>query len=641
VVHTQTASMLGLGPRPKAVVTEVTAAFDAHRAVATQLQQRPHAARLRAPAPPARPSYTVWCDGWNAESGRYSPATLLDASELLGELLACRGPRVRVLDLGCGDGAFLAHAHASLGLPWSQLVGIAAEDERTRHAGTGLPIVPDGSFALLNVETLGLPSGRSADGSSSPEAEAEAEAALETDADGSSALEAEAEAGAAAAAAGDAAVAVAGVAAAAAVGERQALAEQQLLARRFDLIVSFSTWWHLSDPLGSLEHVARTLLSPSGIMLVHGVPLSHFRCALPGPSPQQQPSMLAALTTQGDGTGDTIGSSSVGSGGCGSGGNGGGSGSSGVDTNIGTGVDDLAVAARLQAELRAAGEHVALVVQHESTAVSWIRRLTVTWLQHGRSGENPATDVGSSRAAAHRHAQSREDNGAGSSNGGGEEQSKRSGSSHPASGGSPSLSPSRTRTGMPLLAAQPAAPGATDARALPDAPRILPLRYTGGLVKAHEGVRAAYAISAPWPLEQSAGSEALGAGAADLPATTERVGAGADTEDEHAITQEPLDGPGSAPPAAGDSAVRCVESDLARMQDLRLERVQRGRQRGGRQPPFCAAANVTLLSTAGERGVTGEEMARRLRGVYELWLAAPDSGSESGSDDGDRTDGDP
>jgi hypothetical protein len=100
---------------------------------------------------------------------------------------------------------------------------------------------------------------------------------------------------------------------------------------------------------------------------------------------------------------------------------------------------DLALAAALQAELRAAGERVALIAHCETIQIRWIRRLAVTWLHCAGSGK--------------------------------------------------------------CLAA-PAAE-ATRARA-----RVLPLEYAGGLVAAHDGVRARYKPAAAPRLVRAADSEA-------------------------------------------------------------------------------------------------------------------------------------
>lgn len=274
-------------------------------------------ARCTAAPPPAvrasppslgRPAYTLWADAHDEERGRFRPAALLDASELLGALVRARGPGVRVLDLGCGDGAFLVDAHDRLGLPWAQLLGVSAEDERGRRAGGRAPALPDCSFTLANIETLAAPPGGGAP---------------------------------------------------------------------FDLVVSFSTFWHLADPLGSLQRAHDSLAAPAGLLLVHGLPLSH-------------------LAPPGSGCGDGP-------------------------------AADLALAARVQRELRAAGERVRLVVQHESTEPRWIRRLCVTWLQRKRGG-----------------------------------------------------------------AVAPGLEGGAGAVGAAAAGRVLPLRYAGGLVRAHDGERAAY-----------------------------------------------------------------------------------------------------------------------------------------------------
>lgn len=246
--------------RPAPIAAAIDEAFSSAAGVA------PHAPRRRLTAP----AYVVWADAWDADAGRPRAVPLLDACDVACELTRTRGASVRVLDLGCGDGAFLAHVHAHVGINWSHLVGVAAEDERAQSA-SGEPCVPDGSFALANVETLTLERLAAAlgDGASEP--------------------------------------------------------------APFDLVVSFSTWWHLLDPLGSACAVHDALLAPGGVLLLHGVPLSH----LPPPSRADE-------------------------------------------------ADDLATAARLQATLRAEGEDVTLVVQHETAQPAWIRRLCVTWLQRKR-----------------------------------------------------------------------------------------------------------------------------------------------------------------------------------------------------------------------------------------------------------------
>jgi SAM-dependent methyltransferase len=306
----------------------VGAAFERLRAAPTQLQQRPRALPSANPAANAlpRPAYVVWCDGWDDDARRFAPAALVDASAVLAELVRARGRGVRVLDVGCGDGAFLAHAHAALALPWPQLLGVAAEDERAR-AADGAPRVPDGSFAVVNVEAAGALRG---------------------------------------------------------------------LARRFDFIVSWSTAWHLVDPLACVRALAAECAAPRALTLLHGLPLSHV-------APED------AGAAGGDG--------------------------------------DLALAAALQAELRAAGERLVLIAHGETIQMRWIRRLAVTWLHCAAgSGASPGDEAAAEAA------------------------------------------------------------GRVPARG------VLPLAYGGGLVAAHDGVRARYA-PASWPPPRDAAGG--GGGAAD------------------------------------------------------------------------------------------------------------------------------
>ncbi|KAJ1633444.1 hypothetical protein T492DRAFT_981182 [Pavlovales sp. CCMP2436] len=256
---------LGLDPRARPAELEhaVRARFDEQCVASTQ--QRPARPTSRPPAP----AYTLWGDAWDGDEadGRFRPAALLDASEVLRALVARRGTTMRVLDIGCGDSAFLVDAHERLGLPWSQLLGVGAEDERARGAD-GATLLPDSSFALFNAEALDGP-----------------------------------------------------------------LFAPESRHGRFDLIVSWSTSWHLVDPLGSLCAALDILASPGGVLLIHGVPFSH--------------------TAPGESAADAAGGAAA----------------------------DLALAAAVQAELRLAGERVCLVVQHESVTPTWIRRLCVTWLQ--------------------------------------------------------------------------------------------------------------------------------------------------------------------------------------------------------------------------------------------------------------------
>lgn len=69
------------------------------------------------------------------------------------------GARLRVVDLGFGNGEFILHCRRVHGLRWDDLLGVAAEDARSeavraacrseRHAAT--------AFTVTNIEALQLP----------------------------------------------------------------------------------------------------------------------------------------------------------------------------------------------------------------------------------------------------------------------------------------------------------------------------------------------------------------------------------------------------------------------------------------------------------------------------------------------------
>jgi len=272
-------SGLMVGARPPALVAAIAEAFAAAEGARPAQQRRSYQSVRQL----CEPSYVLWADTRGLDTGERRAVThLIDAADLALRMVRARGAGVRVLDLGCGDGAFLNYVHARAGLEWANLAGVAAEDERA-CAISGAPCVPDSSFALVDVETLTL---------------TKLAAALE---------------------------------------HGGAAASGRL--PRFDLIVSFSTWWHLIDPLGSLCVAHDELLAPGGVLLLHGVPLSH----------------LPAHPTPDGGVGEQ---------------------------------KDLETAARLQAALRACGEDVTLIVQHETATPDWIRRLCVTWVQRKRALES-------------------------------------------------------------------------------------------------------------------------------------------------------------------------------------------------------------------------------------------------------------
>lgn len=64
-------------------------------------------------------------------------------------------PLPQFVDLGTANGNLLIHAHVAHGVPFSQLVGVSAINER-RAEETEAPTLPDSSYRVgLNIDTLG------------------------------------------------------------------------------------------------------------------------------------------------------------------------------------------------------------------------------------------------------------------------------------------------------------------------------------------------------------------------------------------------------------------------------------------------------------------------------------------------------
>lgn len=121
---------------------------------------------------------------------------------------------LRVMDLGCGDGQSLWQLNQEYQLPWSQLVGVTAEDMRGVEVLDGVPPFDlrarsggeaDNSYILWNIEEL-------------PSCPA-------------------------------------------------------LKGRRFDVIVSWITWCWLTDGMGALEMIHDRFLAPGGVLLLGSMQL--------------------------------------------------------------------------------------------------------------------------------------------------------------------------------------------------------------------------------------------------------------------------------------------------------------------------------------------------------------------------------
>lgn len=250
----QTASLCP-AHRPHPVQTAIKAHYAENQSIAEL-----HRPRVARPGTHPSPQYAL-----HGEVGRRT-IHLVDACDIVSNLQRTATAHLRILDIGCGEGAFLAYAAEQLRIPWSYLLGLSAEDGRLRRGEDRQPIIPDSSFSILNVED-------------------------------------------------------------------EKLVRDHIVPRQFDVVVSFSTFWHLVDPLGAIVLAHDLLLEPGGTLLVHGVPLSH------------------------------------------------------LSGEMGSPTEDLECAAVLQAWLRRQGYRVLLLVQHESVEPAWIRRLTVTWIQVKASGE--------------------------------------------------------------------------------------------------------------------------------------------------------------------------------------------------------------------------------------------------------------
>ncbi|CAJ1333825.1 unnamed protein product, partial [Effrenium voratum] len=117
--------------------------------------------------------------------------------------------RIRVLDVGTGDGKMLAFLHQR-GYPWSNLLGITAEDMRNKDVSAEAPFdpgCPDSSYWVRNVEEL--------------------------------------------------------------VQSRES---KLVEAERFDLIVSWVTFCWLADPIATLVGLYNSWLKQGGCMLVGSLP---------------------------------------------------------------------------------------------------------------------------------------------------------------------------------------------------------------------------------------------------------------------------------------------------------------------------------------------------------------------------------
>eukprot|EP00929_Paragymnodinium_shiwhaense_P040141 TRINITY_DN20982_c0_g1_i4.p1 TRINITY_DN20982_c0_g1~~TRINITY_DN20982_c0_g1_i4.p1 ORF type:complete len:374 (+),score=78.81 TRINITY_DN20982_c0_g1_i4:53-1174(+) len=160
--------------------------------------------------------YSLTAFVWNCQEGGTETEKrerVFGLSELMDTVKANVSPedfqKLRVLDLGCGDGQSLLNLHDKYGLPWSQIAGVTAEDMRQVEVLDGrVPFDYKGkcgseaenSYIVYNIDDL----------------------------DNCDALK----------------------------------------GKCFDVIVSWITWCWVGDPLGDLEMIYERFLAPGGIMLI-------------------------------------------------------------------------------------------------------------------------------------------------------------------------------------------------------------------------------------------------------------------------------------------------------------------------------------------------------------------------------------